>query len=191
MAIFADGILKLLFPYASDGMVLLAISAVTIIFAALAQTINGALQGLGRVNAPAVAFGIGVGVKIIANIVLIPMEAFQENGAAIGSVLCNLVSFIIGYAVLRKTVKLEFSLSRIMIKPIIATTIMGVISYAMYLFMIGFISVRMATIIAICIAVIVYLICVIIFKIFSKEDIEMLPKGDKIYSFLKKIKIYA
>ena len=49
----------------------------------------------------------------------------------------------------------------------------------------------MATIIAICIAVIVYLICVIIFKIFSKEDIEMLPKGDKIYSFLKKIKIYA
>ncbi|MBR3132830.1 MAG: polysaccharide biosynthesis protein [Clostridia bacterium] len=191
MMVFSDGILKLLFPNASEGAVLLAISAVAIIFAALAQTINGALQGLGKVNAPAIAFGIGVLVKIVANIFLIPMEAFQENGAAIGSVLCNVVSFIIGYYVLKNTIKLDFSLSKIMVKPVLATAFMSVISYLIYIFMIGFTSIRIATIFAILVAVISYLIFVIIFRIFSKEDIEMLPKGDKIYKFLKKIKIYA
>ncbi len=191
MCIFSDGILKLLFPNASDGGVLLAISALTIIFTALAQTINGALQGLGKVKAPAIALGIGVLVKIIANIILIPMDIFMENGAAIGSVLCHLASFIIVYIVLKKTIKLEFTLTSLMFKPIIVTIFMGVISYAAYMLMINFISVRIATLISIIIAIVVYVLLVIIFRIFSKEEIEMLPKGDKIYSFLKKIKIYA
>ncbi len=55
MLVYAEGILKLLFPLASAGTVLLAISALTIIFTALAQTINGALQGLGKVRVPAIA----------------------------------------------------------------------------------------------------------------------------------------
>ena len=191
MMVFSDGILKLLFPNASEGTVLLAISAVAIIFAALAQTINGALQGLGRVTAPAVAFGVGVLVKIVANIVLIPMEAFQENGAAIGSVLCNLISFIISYEVLRKTVKLDFSLLKLMIKPVLATLLMAGISYMAYLLMIKFISIRLATIIAIGFAAIIYLFFVFVFKTFSDEEVKMLPKGDKIYKILQKFKIYA
>lgn len=190
MAIFADGILKLLFPNASNGGVLLAISAITIIFAALAQTINGALQGLGKVKAPAYAFAVGVIVKIITNVTLIPMEMFQENGAAIGSVLCNLISFLIGYYVLRKTVKFDFSLIKLSFKPIIATVMMGVISYSLYSLALNFISIRLATVISILFAIVVYFILIIVLKIFTKEDIEMLPKGDKIYNFLKKIKIY-
>ncbi len=191
MCIFSDGILKLLFPMASDGGVLLAISAIAIIFTALAQTINGALQGLGKVKTPAVAFAVGVIIKIICNIVLIPNRMFMENGAAIGSILCNVASFLIAYVVLRKTVKLEFSLTSLMIKPVIVTAFMGVISYAAFVLMCSFISARLATLIAIVIAVFVYVILVICFKVFSKEEIEMLPKGDKIYKFLKKIKIYA
>ena len=191
MAIFSNGILKLLFPNASGGANLLAISAVTIIFVALAQTINGALQGVGKVKAPAIAFGVGVVFKIIANIILIPIENFQENGAAIGSVLCNLFAFIISYSVLRKTVNLKFSLVRLMIKPVIVTFLMSIISYSLYVFIIDFLPIRIVTIFIIFVSIILYLIFIVIFKIFSKDDIEMLPKGDKIYKFLKKIKIYA
>lgn len=48
----------------------------------------------------------------------------------------------------------------------------------------------MATIIAIIIAVIIYLLAVIALKIFSKEDILMIPYGTKIYKILEKLKIY-
>ena len=191
MLVYAEGILKLLFPAASSGTVLLAISSITIIFTALAQTINGALQGLGKVKVPAIALGCGVFVKFLANIFLIPIEGIYANGAAIGSVLCHIVSFSIVYYTLRKTVKLEFKLHRLIIRPILATVIMTIISYIIYILCVPIVGIRIATVFAIVVAVITYAISIITLKIFSKEDILMLPKGEKIYSVLRKIKIYT
>ena len=192
MLVYADGILNLLFPAESAGAMLLAISALTIFFTALAQTINGALQGLGKVKVPAIALGCGVIVKLIANLILIPIDGIYANGAAIGSVLCHIVSFSIVYYTLRKTVKLQFKLHRLMIRPFLATIIMMIFSYISYLLVINIASsIRLATIIAIIVAIIVYAISVILLKIFSKTDILMLPKGEKIYNLLVKLKIYA
>lgn len=191
MAMYAKQILNLLFPNAVQGSVLLAISSITIIFTAMAQTINGALQGLGKVKVPAIALGCGVLTKLITNIVLIPMEGVYENGAAIGSVLCHVISFSIVYIVLRKTIKLNFKLSKIIMKPIIATIGMGIISYIFYSFCLNiFGDERISTVIGIIIAIIVYAINVILLKIYSQEDILMLPKGEKILKILKKVKIY-
>ena len=187
MFLYANEILLLLFPYASDGGMLLAISAFTIIFTILAQTINGILQGFGKVKTPVIALGIGVIAKIIANVLLMPIEGIYENGAAIGSVLCHLISFIIVNTVLIKTVKLNFSLFGLVIKPIIATILMSVISYGIYMAVRIILPIRIATIIAIIVAVIVFIASLLILKVFSKEEIEMLPKGDKVYAILKKM----
>ncbi len=191
MFLYARQILELLFPNASSGGTLLAISAFTIIFTSLAQTINGALQGLGKIKVPAIALGCGVIVKFIANLLLIPMEGIYENGAAIGSVLCHIVSFSIVYQVLKRTIQLDFSVSQLIVKPLIVTILMSAISYGVYrtVFLLG-IGSMIATVIGILVAVMVYFIFVIVFKILSKEDIYMLPNGEKIYRFLQKIKIY-
>ncbi len=77
-----------------------------------------------------------------------------------------------------------------MIRPIIATAIMTAVSYLVYTLALGIVGIRMSCIIAIIVAVFVYFISVVLLKIFSKEDILMLPKGEKIYNFLKKTKIY-
>lgn len=187
MFLYANEILLLLFPNASDGGVLLAISAFTIIFTILAQTINGILQGFGKVKTPVVALGIGVIAKIIANVVLMPIEGIYENGAAIGSVLCHLISFVIVYTVLVKTVKLNFSFFGLAVKPIIATILMSVISYGGYMAVRILLPIRIATIIAIIVAVIVFVASLLILKVFSKDEIEMLPKGEKVYAVLKKL----
>jgi stage V sporulation protein B len=57
MFIFSDEILNLLFPKASDGAVILQISSLTIIFTILDQTINGALQGYGKLTIPTISLG--------------------------------------------------------------------------------------------------------------------------------------
>lgn len=57
MFIFAGPILSLLFPNASAGEAILQISSLTIIFTILDQTINGALQGYGKLMIPTIAFG--------------------------------------------------------------------------------------------------------------------------------------
>ena len=190
MCVFAGPILKLLYPNASNGAGLLQIASFTIIFSVLNQTINGALQGYGKVMVPASALGIGVFAKFLLNITLLRIPEINVYGAAIGSVVCQIVAFSITFIILRKNVKLNLNWSNFVIKPIIATLIMIICSYAIYIVLGGIISTRLATIIAILIAIIVYVLSVVALKIFTKGEIMMIPYGTKIYSILEKIGIY-
>lgn len=191
MFVFSEQILKLLFPAQSAGTLLLQISSIAIIFTVLAQTINGALQGLGKVMVPAFAFGVGVIVKLILNIVLIPIPSIGVNGAAIGTILCNLIACAIGFSVLKKNMDIKFIFSKYVIKPILATIIMSVCSYAIYLVIKGIIFGKIATIIAIGSAVIIYILAIVALKVFTKEEILMIPYGQKIYKLLEKFGIYT
>ena len=190
MFIFAQPILNLLFPNANDGALILQISALTIIFTILDQTINGALQGFGKLMIPTISLATGVFVKFIFNITLIKIPSIGVYGAAWGSVACHLVAFTIAFTLLRKNIKLNLTFSKFVVKPIIATVIMGICSYFTYLVLKGIIIERLATIVAILVAVIIYVLSVVILKIFTKEELKMMPAGDKIVKILEKIKIY-
>lgn len=132
----------------------------------------------------------GVVVKLILNIVLIPIPSIGVNGAAIGTIFCNLIACIIGFSVLKKNMDIKFSFSKYIFKPIIATLIMSVCSYAIYLVINSIIPGKIATILAIGMAVIIYALAVVTLKIFTKEEIHMIPYGQKIYKVLEKIGIY-
>lgn len=188
MAVFAQPILNLVFPNATSGAVLLQLSAFTIVFSVLAQTANGALQGMGRIMVPAVSGFIGLIVKIISNITLIPI--IGVNGAAIGSSLNNVVVFLVSYIVLKKTLRLNLKTKKFIIKPIIATLIMSVTSYVLYTILAGMIAEKIATIIAILFAVIIYLLAVVALKIFTKEEMLMIPYGSKLCKMLERLGIY-
>lgn len=190
MVIFAEPILKLLFPKQAAGVVILQISAVSIIFAVLAQTINGALQGIGKVMVPATAFAVGVVAKLIMNITLVPIPEIGVNGAALGNVVCNLIACMIGFSVLRKNLKVSFPFMKYIGKPILATGIMAVCSYAVYTILLNIISLRMAAIIAIVFAILTYALALINLKVFTKEEIHMIPYGQKIYKILVKLGVY-
>lgn len=190
MIIFAEPILKLLFPMQPEGTLVLQITSLTIISIALVQTINAALQGIGRVNVPAIALTMGVIIKFICNVTLVPNPNFGINGAAIGSVLCYVVADLIAFIVLKKSIKIETKLSKFVIKPLLASIIMGIISYGLYINIIGIIGNKLATIISLIVAVIVYGLSVATLKVLTKEEILMLPLGGKIYKVLNKLKIY-
>lgn len=190
MFIFAQPILNLLFPNANDGALILQISALTIIFTILDQTINGALQGFGKLIIPTISLATGVFVKFIFNITLIKIPSIGVYGAAWGSVACHLVAFCIVFTMLRKNIKLNLTFSKFVIKPVIATAIMGICSYFIYLALKGIIIERLATIIALFVAVVIYTLSIVVLKIFTKGEFKMMPAGDKIIKFLEKIKIY-
>lgn len=191
MMVFSEQIIGLLFPNATNGALLLQVTAVTIIFSVLAQTVNGALQGLGKIMVPAITSTIGLLVKLFMNIKLIPIPEIGVYGAAIASIVNNIVAFGLSYIVLAKTIKLDLKFGKCVIKPIIATAIMGICSYYLYFILSGIISTRIATIIAIVFAIIIYLLAVVALKILSKEEIKMIPYGTKIVKMLEKLGIYA
>ena len=190
LCVLADPILKLLFPgaYAPEATILLQISSFTIIFTVLNQTINGSLQGLGKVFVPAGTLALGALIKLIINLSLIPQIGI--NAAAIGSVACHLIATIIGFIILRKSIKLDLNGINFVLKPVMATALMGASAYLAQTYLpliIG--STRLVTILAIVVAVAVYLLSLVLLKVFDRDDFHMLPYGDKIYHFLQKRKL--
>ena len=191
LVVFAQPILNLLYPKANEGAVLLQLVAIGVIFSILNQTISGALQGFGKVMVPAFALGAGCVVKLILNLILLRIPALNVYGAAIATIACHATAFAIVFIVLQKYIKLDLPFKKFVIKPGIAAGIMGVCSYTIYnLLSNTFLHGNKATIISIIFAVIIYLMSVVALKIYSKEDIKMLPKGDKILNILTKMKIY-
>ena len=86
---------------------------------------------------------------------------------------------MISIVALKRTIKLNLSFPQFVIKPIIATGIMAVCSYFIYSVLSGIIS-----------AMILYGLSIIALKVFKKEEIEMLPYGNKLCKILEKLKIY-
>ena len=190
MIIFAQPILDLLFPNAPEGAFILQVSSLAIIFTVLEQTVNGALQGLGKILVPATALSIGVILKLILNLVLVPIPSIGAAGAAFATVVCHAVAFFIGFTVLRKNMKLGLSFSKFIVKPLLASGMMAICSYGVYLLLGGINAGKMATIIAIIVAVIVYVLSVFVLKILDKEEIKMIPYGYKLNKILEKIGLY-
>ena len=190
MMVFAEQILKLLYPNAPEGAQLLQITSLTIILMMMAQTINGVLQGIGKYRVPATALALGVVAKFILNLILIPIPSIGINGVAIGSIVCHIISFSIGFAVLKRAMKIKFDANKFLIKPLLATAIMCIVSYIAYLLFVQFISWKLSAIIAIILAVPIYALAVAIMKILDKEEIYRLPKGELIYKLLVKMKLY-
>lgn len=184
MCMFSNQILDLLFPNASAGGEMLEFASWTIIFVVLTQTINGALQGLGKVNTPVIAFAIGAVIKLVFNILLIPIVGVK--GAIIASILSHITSFIICFISLKRNLDIRFNLNKFLIKPTIASTMMATVSYFTYVKLYLAVPQKFLLIISLVIGIIVYIISILLLKILSEEEIFMIPYGQKLYKRIKK-----
>lgn len=189
MFVFAPQILNLLFPNANRGELLLQISSLTIIFSVLIQTVNAGLQGIGKIMVPATALGIGVIVKYILNLILIKNPSIGVYGAGIASLCCNMVVFLIGITVLIKNMKLQLDLGKFMIKPILSTGMMAIVSLYVYNVLQKLITNQLATVISIACAGIIYIISLLILRNLTKEEIYKMPQGDKIVKALQILRL--
>lgn len=86
--------------------------------------------------------------------------------------------------------KIKFNVGKFIIKPIIATVAMGFCSIFLFRIINGIIPERLATIIAILFAVVIYVLAIAVLKVFTKKEIKALPMGEKICRILERAKIY-
>lgn len=192
----AQPIYNIIYPRTADGADLLAIMAVSLVFSALTQTLTGALQGIGKVFVPAIGILLGCVCKVALNLMLIRIPQINIYGAAISSIACQIVAFLVNYIVLSRRIPLKITLGKYVIKPLISGLIMGGAAFGVYqvAFMLlgraGYIANLTASAAAIAVAAVVYLTLVFGMKIMDKEDIYLLPGGGKLYSLLVKLKLY-
>ena len=190
MAVLAEPILKLLFPGASGGGYLLAISSFTIVFVGLTQTLSGILQGLGRVVIPAVSLFAGAVIKLAINFTLVPMPHINIKGAVYGTLACYIVASLINFIALKKNFKLNLGVGNFIIKPLVATIVMAIAAYTTYHWVFGLKgSNTLSTGASIVIGAAVYGVLLILMGGIDSREISVLPFGKNINYILGKIKL--
>ena len=186
----ANPILKMIYPTASDGALILQISSISMIFIALNHTMNGGLYGLNLPRVPAVALALGIIVKTILNVILVSNPKINIAGAAIGTLVCQIITFSLCLKVLKMKLKTRLNLKKEIIKPFVSAITMGVVVYIVQGMLCNVIGNTVSTLISIVIGVMVYGLMILFTKVLSEDDILMIPFGAKVYPILVKLKIY-
>lgn len=116
MCLFAGPILNLLFPNASSGEVVLQISSLTILFTILDQTINGALQGYGKLMIPAISLGCRCDSKINTKFDSSTNTRYRSKWSCMGFSGMSFSGFYNCYNVFKENDKIRFDIFKICYK---------------------------------------------------------------------------
>ena len=131
LAVLATPIMKLLYPTAPEGGTVLAVSALSIAFVMLGQAFTGIQQGMGRVWVPVKALLYAAIVKGIFNYILVA-SPLKVTGAAVASIIGYAVFAGYNYLAMRKTTGYKLDVSLVLVKPIIASLVMGACAWGTY-----------------------------------------------------------
>lgn len=196
IAALATPIIDLLYGSNNPGAVpisgpILFAYGLPIFIYALSSPLTNMLNAVDKMKEPLIAVAIGSVMKIGLNYVLIGNPKININGAALSTFVCYL--FIVSYCLFRllKTAKVKINVVSVFIKPLISGAVCGAAAYAANLILSGKLSVtsKLSTAISVCVGGVFYFTVLLLVRGFAKEDIEMLPKGEKIAKVLEKLKL--
>lgn len=183
---------------------LLSVLGLASIFVALQLLCNAILQANGMVNLPILAVVIGGVIKLIVNYTLVGNPNIRINGAPVGTLCCFAVIALLEIFIIRRAIPAAPRFGRAIVKPLIASVIMAAAAWgshglldkilrSMPIFWktteegelyFSYIGSALGTLGAIVIGVVIYLILVLALKMISKEDLALMPKGEKIAKIL-------
>ena len=166
----------------------LSILAIGVFFMAILTVTSSILQAHKLQKMPVIAAFCGMATKLVLNIVL--MKLFGMIGAPISSVIGYFVMAVLNLVFVKKYVYKDLKIIKPVGKSLAASVIMAAFALGVYKaleFMTK--SVKISVIVAVLLAIVFYFVVNLIIKGIEKEDIMLLPHGEKIYGFLHKIKL--
>ena len=193
MAVLAKPIYGALYD-SQEGAQLLMILGIASFFACAQLMTTAILQANGRERVPIVSFVIGGIVQIVCDWILVGTPAIGIIGSPIGTLACYVTITLINLAVIIAKVPSPPRILRSAGKPAIAAAVMGVAAASIYGLSQHFLAGRLGTGryadivytgIAVVVAVIVYFAIVIASHTLTREDMKLLPKGDKLAKLLR------
>lgn len=185
--VLAGPILQLLYPSAPQGDIMLILLATTLPLASLTYVLNGILYGMGKQYIPAITLAVGSAIKLILNLTLIPV--LNIYGAIVGTLVYQTFVFVVECVAVYRSIEIKLDYVKNFAKPIISALIMSGAVYLSYRLLSAFTGNTIATIAAIAVGVIVYVIAILLLRTFTESDFESIPMGKKLLSIFKKLKL--
>lgn len=155
------------------------------IFVCIMSLCNSILQANGRVGLPVLAVVVGGVIKIAVNYHLVGNYDINIMGAPVGTLACFGAVALLDMLFIRLVVPSPPSFLRAFVKPLVASVFMGGAAWAACGLMSHYVGPRLGCLLGIAAGVVVYFALVVLLKVFSKDDLELMPKGDKIAKILR------
>lgn len=190
LCVLAEPVLDLLYhnpEEVSKAAELLMVMAPSIIFVCASQLITPILQAIGKTYIPVINIFIASIVKIVLNYFLIADPRLNIMGAIISNIIMYLVLLALNFLSMRRYLTIKLNLVDIFLKPAIGALACGAAAYGCHYFTSGLLGGKVATLLSVAVAAVVYFVIVFSLRILTKEDVEMLPKGKKIQKVLEKL----
>ena len=160
---------------------------VSIVFNALVLVTTAIMQAHGNVNRPVVNMLLGGVLKLVVVYVLTGNPAIGIVGTPIGTLLSYVVICVLNVFSIRSLVEDPPRILRNLVRPFLAACLMGMAVWLTWWSMrnLGITSRTLLAAAPVTMGVVVYLLAAIVFKVITREDCLLLPKGAKIAKLLK------
>ena len=196
-------IIRLLFPSLNVEVAgpLLSTLGIATPFVCMVLVCNSVLQAHGFINLPVIVMVLGGIVKIVNNYNLVGTIGIA--GAPVGNILCFGLALVLDLVVITRVIPNRPRLLPIFVKPAIASAIMGGAAWAVYgllsrvltaeqvneagetIRVVSRMGNALGIFLAIAVAGVVYLVLVVAIRAISKDDLALMPKGDKLARLLR------
>lgn len=211
--VLGEPIIRLLYSSTDveQGGWMLSVLGVASIAVCFMLVCNSILQAYQMVTLPMITTLVGSVLKLVVAYFLIGNKDIGIRGGAISTVVCFWLIALLDLFIIKRTLPRSLSLGRVFVKPVAAAAAMGASAWAvnglvtkallaLKIFVteteellpdgtaaMGLSRMGNALVVfgAIGIAVIVYFALILVTKAISKEDLALIPKGDKIARILR------
>ena len=206
--VLGEPIMALIFPNLNSQLAgpLLSTLGLATLFVCMMLVCNSILQAHGFVTLPVIIMVVGGVVKIITNYNVVIQPGIGIYGAPMGNIFCFALCMVLDLVVITRVIPRRPKYVQVFAKPVAASALMGLGAWAVYgllskLFAATgiFMSVdpathevlglsrtgnAAATLTAILVAVAIYGILVVALRAITRDDLALMPKGEKIARLL-------
>lgn len=189
LSVLARPILLLLYPAqtaaAEAAVYHLQLLGVASVFVCLMLLSNSVLQAYGRERVPIYTMLVGGTVKLVFLYIFTADPRIGIKAAPVSTLICYALIAALNLGAVYRVAEEKPHYFRLFFRPLLCTLLMAATAWAVY----GLAAARtgnaVSTLCAIFCAVLVYAVAVLALRVVGREDVLLLPKGEKIANILR------
>ena len=187
LTVLAAPIIQVVFPRTGpEAVLLMAIMGVASYFLCLVFITNGILQAYGLEKFTIISLAVGGTIQIALAWVLIGNPQVNIYGAAISMATCFAISSVLNLVFIAKKIEQPPRFMPAFAKPLLCAICMGGVAFSLYSGAYWLWPYPLVALIsAVLVAALIYLILIVVTRTITYEDMQMLPKGEKLAKVLR------
>lgn len=186
LAVLSYPIFQVLLPNSNEaGPALLSILGISSYFICIQLMLNAIMQASGYEKLALVSLPVGGIAMIITDYILVRNPSINIYGAPVGTLVCYTAIVLLDVVFVTVKIKDHPHFLKVSIRPLICALIMGAGVWGTYGVLSHFVGQLVALGGSVCVGVVIYAVMIIALKAITRDDMKLLPKGEKLADILR------